>query len=131
MAHARQSGPQAARTGGDGEIVIGICAVGQIVERVEILKVQLEQAPAQPRPTGRGKRLGKGRRQDQRPDLVRRRHARNRDRIAERKGKAIARRAHIDPDNLGAATEIGQIGTQPPRFGQEANHRHHLPLSQQ
>ena len=52
-------------------------------------------------------------------------------RIAQRKAAPVARRGHVDPGQFLTHRKIGQIGAQPPGFGQERGHRNRLPQRQE
>ena len=119
----RETRGQRQRPGGDAEIIV----IARPVEGAEILEMQPEEPPAQRAPALGAQRAGEGGRHHQGPALILGGDTRHRHRVAQSKGAAVARRRHVEPCQLLACREIGQIGAQSAGFGQERHHRHHLP----
>jgi hypothetical protein len=88
--------------------------------------MQAEIAPPEPLMRLGRQRPAEGGRQDQRPGLALAPHARDRHRIGQREGAAVARRAHVHPGQVARLGEKPQVGAQLPRLGQEGDHRDRL-----
>src|SRR6056297_4339996 len=112
---------------GDPEIVIILGPV----KGAEVLKMQSKKPPTEGAPPLGTQALRECRRDHQRPAFALGGHTTHAHRITQRKGAAIARRGHVEPEKLLPRAQIGKIRAQPPRARQKRDHRHYLPETEE